>query len=118
MQLLQLSHVMVEIRQLSGLSITDFCCALNVNEESYLNWETAGSKDSPSLKMVFKALKVLVNSPRDTEKASRVRHQLSQAEAIVVTVSESQSDIHEDGITDEQRLSLQAAADLIKSARS
>lgn len=106
-----LSQIVKELRQLSGLTAEDFCQRLNISLDTLLSWEADDSKSGPSVVKLFKVLAVTLSSRRDMDHVDRVDKRLSQARAIVVTVSASE-DLNED-----QRLALSAVTDLVDDVK-
>lgn len=106
-----LSQIVKELRQLSGLTAEDFCQRLNISVDTLLSWEQDDSKSGPSVVKLFKALSVTLTSRRDMDHIDRMDRRLSQAKAIVVTVSDSEE------LSEDQRLALSAATDLVDDVK-
>jgi len=106
-----LSQVVKELRQLSGLSVEEFCRQLNVSEQELTSWESDTETSQPGFRKLLKALSIMVKARNSMDEVERTTKQLSQANAIVATVIES------DELNEDHQLALEAAADLVDSAK-
>lgn len=106
-----LSQVVKELRQLSGLSAEEFCRQLNVSEQELALWESDEEPEQPGFRKLIKALSIMLKARKSMDEIEKATKQLSQANAIVATVIES------DELNEDHELALEAASDLINSAK-
>lgn len=108
---MNLSHMTQELRELSGLSVEDFCQRIGVNVGELLAWESGNEDSGPGIGKLIKAVGVALRSRKDMDKIDRIDNRLCQAKAIVVTVMDSPE------LTEDQRLTLSVATELVDTAR-
>ena len=108
---MNLSQMVKELRELSGLTAEAFCQRLNDTVDELLSWESDESTSGPGVIKLIKAVGVTLSSRRDLSQGDRVDKRLSQAKAIVVTVMDSPE------LTEDQRLALSVATELVDTAR-
>lgn len=106
-----LSQIVKELRQISGLTAEVFCQRLGIGVETLHAWESDSSNEGPSFTKLFKALSVSLSSRKDMDKVDSVDRRLSQAKAIVITVSDSEE------MSDDQRLALSVVTDLVDDVK-
>lgn len=106
------SQVVKELRQLSGLSVEEFCKQLNWREEDLIAWESEDDPANPGFKKLLRAFAVMVKARKNMDESEKTKKQLSQARAIVATVIESEE------LNEDHEMALGAAVDLVDSAKS
>ena len=115
---MSLSRFVLELLELSGMSDNDFCNKVGLSIDE-LNNIKSGTEENVLIGTLVKAFGTSIfkgsNKKRDefcAKERDDALNQLTQAQAIVLTVGESQ------GLEDHQEISLSVATELIDKART
>lgn len=114
---MKVSKFIIELFELSGLSESDFCKGLGIDEQQFQDIKAGTDENSSGVKTLLRALKTSLFSKAPKVDLARAEqdevmsNKLTQAHAIIVTVGESEH------LADHHQTSLSVASDLVEDAR-
>lgn len=105
------SKFVLELFELSGMSEVAFCQKLNIDKNQFEEIKAGTDESSASVKTLIKAVEVsLFSKTSKAEQDDFVHNKLTQAQAIIVTVGESEH------LADHQQTSLSVASEFVGDA--
>lgn len=107
---MNLSKFLIELLELSGMSREAFCQKLGISNEQFKQIEDGSPEAVSGIKLLLKAVAASVFSKHS--KTDDIDNRLTQAQAIVVTVAESEH------LAPHHQTSLSVACELIEDAQS